>query len=53
MNENYSVFRKYPTLAQVKELESLLNENNIATQIADNIPSVDSSFSRKHFTKSV
>ncbi|WP_163409242.1 hypothetical protein [Flavobacterium ajazii] len=45
MNENYSVFRKYPTLEQVKELETLLNQNNIVTQIADNIPSVDSSFS--------
>jgi hypothetical protein len=45
MNENYSVFRKYPTLEQVKDLESLLNQNNIATEIADNIPSVDSSFS--------
>lgn len=44
MNENYSAFRKYPTLVQVKELERLLNKNNIATQIADNIPSVDSSF---------
>lgn len=45
MNENYSVFRKYPTLEQVKDLESLLNKNDIATEIADNIPPVDSSFS--------
>jgi hypothetical protein len=45
MSENYSVFRKYPTLEQVKDLESLLNKNNIATEIADNIPPVDSSFS--------
>lgn len=45
MNENYSVFRKYPTLEQVKDLETLLNQNNIATEIADNIPPVDSSFS--------
>ncbi|MEO7978269.1 hypothetical protein [Flavobacterium sp.] len=45
MNKNYSVFRKYPTLAQVEELENLLNKNNIATEIADNIPPVDSSFS--------
>ncbi len=45
MNENYSVFRKYPTLQQVKDLERLLNQNNIATEIADNIPPVDSSFS--------
>ena len=44
MNETYSVFRKYPTLAQVKELESLLNKNNIPTQITDNIASVDASF---------
>lgn len=45
MKENYSVFRKYPTIEQAKELESLLNENNIVSQIVDNIAPVDSSFS--------
>jgi len=45
MEETYSVFRKYPTLKQAKELEDLLNQNNIATQFADNIAPVDSSFS--------
>lgn len=45
MNDNYSVFRKYPTLEQVKNLESILNNNNITTQIADNIAPVDTSFS--------
>ncbi|MBF6640108.1 hypothetical protein IVB69_01315 [Flavobacterium sp. J49] len=45
MKETYSVFRKYPTIEQAKELESLLNENNIVSQIVDNIAPVDSSFS--------
>lgn len=44
MDETYSVFRKFATLEEVKEIEYLFNQNNIATQIADNIPRVDSSY---------
>lgn len=45
MKDTFSVFRKYPTIEQAKELERLLNGKNIETQIADNLSSVDSSFS--------
>lgn len=45
MKETYSVFRKYPTILQAKELENLLNQNNIDTVLTDNIPPVDVSFS--------
>lgn len=45
MNETYSVYRKYPTLAQIKEVEGILNKKGIATQVTDNIPPIDSSFS--------
>jgi hypothetical protein len=44
MTETFSVFRKYPTLEQAKELETLLNKHNIDTNIVDNIASVDSNF---------
>lgn len=43
--ENYSVFRKYPTLEQAQELIGLLQKNNIATQLADNIAPFDATFS--------
>ena len=45
MNENLTVFRKFPTLIQAQELETLLNENNIKTVLADNIAPVDVTFS--------
>ena len=45
MEETYVVFRKYPNLFQAKELENLLNQNNISSQLTDNIASVDASFS--------
>jgi len=45
MKDTYSVFRKYPTIFQAKELEDLLNQNNISTQLTDNIAPVDASFS--------
>ncbi|MES2239588.1 MAG: hypothetical protein V4497_04945 [Bacteroidota bacterium] len=45
MKETYSVFRKYPTIHQAKELEDLLNQNNINTQLTDNVAPVDASFS--------
>ena len=45
MKDTYFVFRKYPTIFQAKELEDLLNQNNISTQLTDNIAPVDASFS--------
>lgn len=45
MKDTYSVFRKYPTIHQTKELENLLNQNNIDTQLTDNIAPIDASFS--------
>ncbi|MWB94205.1 hypothetical protein GON26_07510 [Flavobacterium sp. GA093] len=45
MSETFSVFRKYPTLAQAKELKGLLQQHAIETILTDNIPPVDSSFS--------
>jgi len=44
MEKEYSIFRKYPTLEQARELESLLSKENIESIIADNVPSVDSTF---------
>ncbi|RKR10519.1 hypothetical protein C8C83_2196 [Flavobacterium sp. 90] len=45
MIENFIAFRNFPTLNQAKELELLLNKNNIKTVIGDNIPPLDVSFS--------
>ncbi len=45
MDKNYSVFRRYPTIELAKEFESLLKQNDIDTQIVDNIAPVDTSFS--------
>jgi hypothetical protein len=45
MDENLTVFRNFPTLIQAKELETLLNKNNIKTILADNIAPVDITFS--------
>ena len=45
MTENWIVFRKLNTLIQAQELETLLNENNIKTILADNIAPVDITFS--------
>ncbi|TSE06745.1 LytTR family DNA-binding domain-containing protein [Aquimarina algiphila] len=45
MDEEYSIFRKFPTLEQAKELEVLLNENGIETILADNVAPVDITFS--------
>ena len=44
MKDNYSIFKKFAVLEQAKELEKLLQNNNIDTIIADNVPSVDSNF---------
>lgn len=45
MNTIFVVFRKFPTLALAKEMNNLLNSKNIETQMADNIPPVDITFS--------
>jgi len=45
MTENFNSFRTFPSLIQAKELETLLNKNNIKTILADNIAPVDVTFS--------
>lgn len=45
MKENYSIFRKFPTLEQATELKDLLSENGIESILADNVPPVDVTFS--------
>lgn len=45
MKENYSIFRKFPTLEQALELKELMNENGIDTIVDDNVPPVDITFS--------
>ncbi|MBV7267979.1 DUF2007 domain-containing protein [Winogradskyella luteola] len=45
MTENYSIFKKFPTLEQANELKELLKENGIESVLADNIPPVDVTFS--------
>ncbi|KUJ61522.1 hypothetical protein AR687_12635 [Flavobacteriaceae bacterium CRH] len=45
MIENGISFRNFSTLSQAKELETLLNKNNIKTVLADNIAPVDITFS--------
>ncbi|KIQ19933.1 hypothetical protein RT99_14550 [Flavobacterium sp. MEB061] len=45
MIENFIAFRNFPTLNQAKDLEVLLNQNNIKTVLGDNIPPVDVTFS--------
>jgi hypothetical protein len=45
MIENYSIFKKFPTLEQANELKELLKENGVESLVADNIPPVDVTFS--------
>lgn len=45
MIENFIAFRNFPTLNQAKELELLLNKNNIKTVLGNNIPSLDANLS--------
>lgn len=42
MDNQDSIFRKFSTLEQAKELQKLLNDNKIETILADNAPQVDS-----------
>ena len=45
MEDNYSIFRKFPNLEQAEELKELFQENGIESILADNAPSVDITFS--------
>jgi len=45
MIEQYSIFRKFSTLEQAKELEAILNGKGIKSILADNAPPVDVTFS--------
>lgn len=45
MIQNPIAFRNFPTLSLAKELETLLNNNNIKTVLADNIAPIDITFS--------
>ncbi len=45
MKDNYSIFRKFPTLEQANELKNLLKESGIESLLADNVPPVDVTFS--------
>ncbi|MDR6966179.1 hypothetical protein J2X31_000172 [Flavobacterium arsenatis] len=45
MAENFTSFRNFLTLNQAQELEFLLNKNNIQTEIGNNVPPVDTTFS--------
>ncbi|TDO98418.1 hypothetical protein [Flavobacterium sp. 245] len=45
MTENFIAFKNFPTRIQAKEIEILLNKNNIKTVLADNIAPVDITFS--------
>lgn len=45
MQEEYSIFKKYPTLEQATELKELLDKEGIDAVLGDNIPPVDVTFS--------
>jgi hypothetical protein len=45
MENQYSVFKKYPTVGQAQEIIKFLNENSIETQFGENTSSLDSNFS--------
>lgn len=45
MEEEYSIFKKYPTLEQASELKKLLDGEGIESVLGDNIPPVDVTFS--------
>lgn len=42
--DDFSIFKRFPTLEQAKELQQILNEAGIDTIIADNVPPVDITF---------
>tara|TARA_R110002049_G_scaffold1498_2_gene11628 strand:- start:7264 stop:7401 length:138 start_codon:yes stop_codon:yes gene_type:complete len=45
MPEHYSIFRKFPNLEQAREIETLLNQNNIESILDNNVPPLDVTFS--------
>ena len=44
MNEETSIFKKFPSLEQASDLKKLLENNGIESVLADNIPPVDVTF---------
>ena len=42
--DDFSIFKRFPTLEQAQDLQQLLNDANIETIIADNVPPVDITF---------
>ena len=49
MENQYSVYKKYPTVEQAQEIIKFLNENSIETQFGENSSSLDSNFSGSSF----
>lgn len=45
MKDNFSIFKKYPTVEQARELKDLLEKNGIECHLVENIPPVDITFS--------
>lgn len=45
MENEYAIFRKFPSVEEAKEMEVLLSKHGIETIVADNIPPVDVTFS--------
>ena len=45
MNEDYSIFRKFSTLEQATALKELLSKNGIESELGDNVPTLDITFS--------
>lgn len=45
MENDYSIFRKFPSLEQANELKELLESHNIKSVLGDNVPPVDVTFS--------
>jgi len=42
--DDFSIFKRFPTLEQAQDLQKLLNDAGIETIIADNVPPVDITF---------
>ena len=42
--DDFSIFKRFPTLEQAQDLQQLLNNSGINTIIADNVPPVDITF---------
>ncbi len=44
MEEQFSIFKRFSNLEQATEVGSLLNENGVETELGDNVPPVDVTF---------